>query len=453
MFSNPSKALKSWTRFCLILMAFILSGCRQASQETLVQQTFPGPEEDLSALGWVGVAFSQPMNTASVEEAFSISPMVDGVFIWETNTVWFRPIEAFSPNVTYHAFLRGDLLAENGVNIPVDLSWSFTIRPPDLIYYVPLGERGEIWRADADGSNPQQLSVTGGNVSDFAASRAGDKIAFTAQNEAGGRDLWVMDRDGGNPQIWVNCAQDGCGEPAWSMDQNRIAYTREVYDRTSGGYQPAQVWTVEVENGETSQLYQSEFAFGHSPSFSPDGKNLASYDTNRDVIRILNLTTSQEAVVPRILPGSGDWSPDGSQLIYTDVVPAENEPFVMVYLVKLDSEIIQPAFEQTITDTDFSQPRWSPAGDWVAASLRPVNTGISKSLWIMHLNRPETKLVVEEPSATFSSYHWDPWGERLTYQRLALGSSDPEVSIWIWDWETEQSERIIENGVRPQWLP
>ena len=437
----------------LTLTAFILSGCRESGQNALIQQTFPEPDVPQSAWGWVGIEFSQPMDTASVEDAFVISPGVEGVFIWEGNALWFRPLEAFKQNVTYSAQVKGDLLTANEEIVPVDKIWTFNIRPPSLIYYVPLGDRGEIWRAAADGSNALQLSVTGGNVSDFAPSRTGDEIAFSVENEAGGRDLWLMDRDGGNQRMLINCRPDGCGEPDWSMDQSRIAYTREVYDPTSGGYQPAQVWTVEIETGETAQLYQSEFAFGHSPTFSPDGKNLASYDTSHDLIRILNLTTSQESVVPRVLPGSGDWSPDGSRLIYTDVLPAENEPFVMVYLVELDSEIIQPAFEQNITDTDFSQPRWSPAGDWVAVSLRPVNTGISKSLWIMRLNSSETMLVVEEPSATFSAYRWDPWGKRLTYQRLALGSSDPDTSIWIWTQETGENKRVIENGVRPQWLP
>lgn len=453
MQSSFSKGWSLWILLSLILIAIILSGCRDAGQNGLVYQTFPKPEDLLSAWGWVGVEFTQPMDTTSVEDAFLISPEVEGVFEWKGELLWFRPLEAFKQDENYTAQLIGELRTTNGKIVSVDLTWSINIRPPDLIYYLPLGDRGEIWRASADGSEQQQLSVTGGNVSDFAPSRAGDEIAFTAQNDSGGRDLWLMDRDGENQRLLINCGQDGCGEPAWSVDRTRIAYTREIYDQTSGGYQPAQVWTVEVETGETSQLYQSEFAFGHSPSFSPDGENLASYDTNRDVIRILNLTTSQESVVPRILSGSGDWSPDGSQIIYTDVIPAENEPFVMVYLVDLDSEIILPAFEQNITDTDFSQPRWSPSGDWVAVSLRPVNTGISKSLWVMQLNSTEAKLVVEEPSATFSSYHWDPWGERLAYQRLALGSSDPDASIWIWHWETGQSERIIENGVRPQWLP
>lgn len=437
----------------LLIGGLMLSGCQTKEFNHPVTQIFPLEGEQVSAWGWIGVEFSQPMNTRSVEKAFSLSPDREGTFFWDENTFWFIPISAFDRENSTQAQLSGTLRTADGQALAIDLTWKFTVREPSIIFYRPEADFGEIWYADADGSNPQQLSMTNGNVIEFAPDRTGAQIAFTVHNEVDGHDVWIMDRDGAEQRLLVNCNQDNCGEPAWSIDRTRIAYTREVYDPDTQGYQPAQVWTVDTQTGDTSQLYQSDVAFGHSPSFSPDGIHLATYDTTHNGIRILDLTTSQEEVVPRILPGSGNWSLDGSRLLLTDVVPAENEPFVEIYLLDLESNALTPAFAEPITDTDFSQPRWSPDDEWIAVSLRPVNTGISKALWVISLSDAESILIADEPSATFSGYRWDPWGERLVYQRFILGSSEPDTSIWLWDWKSGESTLIFENGARPQWLP
>ena len=61
----------------LAFMVFVLSAC-QVQENRLISETHPLPNEPLSALGWVGVRFSKPMDQASVEAAFSISPSVTG---------------------------------------------------------------------------------------------------------------------------------------------------------------------------------------------------------------------------------------------------------------------------------------------------------------------------------------------------------------------------------------
>lgn len=437
----------------LILGVLLLSGCEIINQASVFQQRFPESGEKISAFDWVGVSFSQPMKTSTVEAAFSLSPEIQGEFIWQEESFWFRPIHPYTLGVEYQAKLSGDLETADGQTLSVEHTWAFKVREPELIFFVPQQEGGEIWRARSDGTQPQQLSHTGGKVIDFVTNRTGDRIAYNVQNEVSGRDLWVMDREGQNAQMLIHCGRDVCDEPTWSMDQEWIAYTRNAYDTESEGHLPSQVWTVAVESGETAQLYQSDIAYGHSPSFSPDGKKLATYDTNHDAIRVLDLETSQDSMISREIPGSGDWSPDGSKIIFTDIVPAENEPFVEIYVVDLADVLVETAFDTALTDTDFSQPRWSPDGEWVAVSLRPVNATPSKSLWVLHVDGEQSLPVVEEPSSIYSAYQWDPWGERLIYQRFELGRSEDNTSIWTWDWGTQENTLIIENGARPQWLP
>lgn len=389
------------------------------------------------------------MDEESVQRAFTLSPNTDGVTFWQENTFWFRPIRAYEKSVDYQARLSGEVKTSEGKSVDVDQTWTFTVREPSLLHFVPAVEGGEVWKSQADGSGTIQLTFTDNKVLEFSSDRTGETILFTVQNDLGGRDLWLMDRNGEDQQLFLNCGQDLCSEPTWSTDKQTIAYTREVYLDEEGGYQPARVWTADAESGQTAQLYKSDIAFGHSPSFSPDGNKLATYDTLNNGIRILDLTSSQESIIPTFIPGSGDWSPDGSKIIFTDLVAAENEPSVAVYTMDLETDDIQQVLSTGEGDTDFSQPRWSPNGGSIAVSLRPVNANISKTLWVFRLDGSFSRQISDDLSATFTAYQWDSWGDRLVYQRYDLSGGNS--SIWVW--ASGENIKIIENGIRPQWLP
>jgi len=437
----------------LITLVTTLSGCQINQPETHVVQTYPEAGAESGAFGWVGVQFSQPMQLETVEEAFEISPDTPGQTFWKNNTFWFRPFKALEQDTQYQAAFTGDLENSEGKTIPTNLSWEFTIRNPELIYYVHVGDLGEIWRSAVDGSQNRQLSSTDGKVFDFASDQSGSWVAFSIQTDSGGQDLWIMDRDGDNQKLLIDCQQDICSEPAWSMDGTWIAYSRQIFDEYTNGYQPSQIWKVDIQKSETSPLYQKETVSAQSPSFSPGGSKLAVYDITQLAIRVLDLQTLKETLIPRTLPGSGDWSTDSSKILFTDEVPAVMEPFIELYIADLSTGEVATAFSNPTTDTDLNQPRWSPDGEWVAVSLRPVNGPVNKMLWVINLNGNRNIRITDDQSAMFSAYQWDPWGNRLVYQRLVLGSSEPQVSIWVWDWQTGESLKIIENGSRPAWLP
>lgn len=444
---------KQFTCVGFIVLAIFLSGCQNNLEKTLISQTHPETGTELSVFGWVGVAFSQPMHQESVEKAFTISPNIPGQTFWEDNTFWFRPIQAFDQDASYQAALKGDIETTDGQIIPVNMTWEFSIREPELLYYMREGDLGEVWRSTSAGNQPQQLSNTGGKVYDFAPDQSGLWIAFSVQNSAGGQDLWVMDRDGENQQLLINCQQDICSEPAWSMDQNWLAYSRQIFDEETNGYQPSQIWKADSRSCETAPLFQDKTIFTQFPSFSPDGKKLAVFDITQKTIRVLELQTLEETLIPSTLPGMVNWSSNSAQIMFRDETPAIMEPFIDLYVADLSTGEITTVFPSPTTDTDFSQPSWSPDEEWIAVSLRPVNAGISKTLWVIHLSGGRNITITDDQSATFSSYQWDPWGSSLAYQRLTLGSSDPQVSIWVWDWQTQASLMIVENASRPAWLP
>ncbi|MFN2303070.1 MAG: Ig-like domain-containing protein, partial [Anaerolineales bacterium] len=331
---------------CLLMGPLISTACQNGNQKAYILQTYPAKGQAVGAYGFIGVAFAQTMDAESVEKAFSLSPSVEGEIIWQDTTFFFRPIQALKRNVNYRASLKGNLSTLNGQTFSINLHWRFTARQPDLLFYVPMGEFGEIWCASSDGSHPRQLSQMDGKVFDFVPNRSGDQIVFSAQNEDGGLDLWVMDRDGDNQRILIDCKLDFCSEPTWSMDQTQIAYTRESFLPETAGYQPARVWIATISTAETAPLLEDEAGWEHSPSFSPDGKRLAFYDDRLGGISIIDLHTHQQEFIPSSVPGSGDWSPDGSKLVFTDSLVAPHEPFISVHILDIETLQVTSAFNE-----------------------------------------------------------------------------------------------------------
>lgn len=434
-----------------LIIALILWGDRVGVQVTAA---YPQPDEAISIYGKLGLTFDQPMVANSVEDHFSITPQVEGDFFWDDDmTLWFSPSAPLNPEIAYRASIAAGAEAENGRALLREYPWTITVRHPDIAYLVLEDAGGELWRYETQSGLIYPLTNSGGNVIDFTVDPTGDWIAFSQVNPQGGSDLWLVDRNGLNSTKILECNEDRCSQAAWSPDGVWIAYSREEYILEESIYKPARVWTLYTITNETDPLYGHPEAFSHTPSFSPDGKRLATYNTLQNAIRILELETAQESVIPSVLLGVGDWSPDGQKLIYTDLVPSALEPNVGVYIADLATQEVDHAFGEFIPDTDFSQPRWSPDGKWVAFGARPVGGGISKGIWIINLDEGEPIPLTDDPTATFTSYRWDPWGERLVFQRFPIGGPLSNPSLWMWDHSTGETRLLVENGARPEWLP
>lgn len=434
-----------------LILALILLGDRVGVQTTVLH---PQPGTATSINNRIGITFDEPMERVSVESHFLITPHIDGDFLWDdAQTLWFTPTELLDPETDYVVTISGGAEAKSGRKIINDHSFTIKVRHPDILYLVLQDIGGDLWRYETQTGSTIQLTETGGKVFDFAIDSKGESIIFSQVNSQGGSDLWLTDRDGTETTMIADCGRDHCSQPNWSPDGDWIAYSREEFSVEDSLVQPARVWTLFKPTQETNRLYDSPDVFGHSPSFSPDGKHLATYNTNQNAIRILNLETAEESVIPSVLLGVGDWSPDGKKMLYTDLVPSILEPNVGVYIANLETQQVDHAFGEFIPDTDFSPPRWSPDENWIAFGSRPVGGGITKAIWIINMEGDPPIQVTSDPTATFTNYRWDPWGEQLVFQRFPISGPNPQASLWLWDHTTGETRLLVENGARPEWLP
>jgi hypothetical protein len=81
----------------------------------------------------VVIAFSEPMDRASVEASLTVSPPLAGPLKvwWEDNTVHVRGHRAMEHGTTYTVTLDGDVRDAQGETMGADHAWSFTTAPGD----------------------------------------------------------------------------------------------------------------------------------------------------------------------------------------------------------------------------------------------------------------------------------------------------------------------------------
>ena len=81
-------------------------------------------------------------------------------------------------------------------------------------------------------------------------------------------DLWIVPADGSAPPRRLTSGKGGEGDPAWSPDSRRVAFTAR-----REGDDAAQVYVLELAGGEAQRV--SNWPGGaKSPRFSPDGRSI-----------------------------------------------------------------------------------------------------------------------------------------------------------------------------------
>ncbi|MGH9841405.1 MAG: hypothetical protein ACREEM_21850, partial [Blastocatellia bacterium] len=195
------------------------------------------------------------------------------------------------------------------------LSWTPEGR---IVFDSEAGNTTAISIMDADGSNQRHLTsdAAGPEINGYSTVTGDGRYIVYFSDLSGVRHIWRMNADGGNPIQLTN----GKGEdhPACSPDGNWVVFTQKEV----AGLSHPTLSKVPIDGGPPAQLNQ---AFAGFPAVSPDGKMIACAYSPR-----LN-TPWQPAVLsfedghllklfPQPLKGSPQlrWTPDGRAIAYVD---------------------------------------------------------------------------------------------------------------------------------------
>jgi dipeptidyl aminopeptidase/acylaminoacyl peptidase len=249
----------------------------------------------------------------------------------------------------------------------------------------------DLWLAETSGKTPARRLTRGGHDGAPAFSPDGHWLAFLRPGPTGPAQVYLLPMAGGEP-FPVTDHPLGAGNPVWSADSRRIAYTARVAEpgRYAPGSQPGQQPPRRI----TSLRYWAD-GFGYT------------FDRPRQVF--VTELTADGPVATQVTNTRHDhadvaWSPDGRLLAFTAArhETAGDDLRNDIWVCTPDGTGLRPVTEGGLI---LGSPKFSPDGTricFAAEKLAPGNTAYATSsygLWSVPTSGgvAPTRLTDEEP--------------------------------------------------------
>jgi Tol biopolymer transport system component len=228
----------------------------------------------------------------------------------------------------------------------------------------------------------------------------GKRIIYCA-NDSEAQGIYVYDlKQHTNTPLLTNTP--GAEAPSWSPDGTKIAFVLYPEGRKS-----SQVFTAKADGSNVKQLTEGQY-YNWTPRWSPDGKQLILETTrndnpdnheknggHRDIYLMDGEGQNQGNLTSGAYGHHPSWSPDGKRIAYMAAGG--------VWVMKADGSAKQNISHGTTRD---SEPAWSPDGQFIAFT-RTANKAPgpeTMDIWIMKSDGTEQRQVTfnHSNSASYS---------------------------------------------------
>jgi len=217
-----------------------------------------------------------------------------------------------------------------------------------IVYVSRTGNGWDVWLANADGTEPRQLTFNSGN-NDYPAISPDDRYVVFHSDRTGADHLWRMNSDGTNQ---VQLTSGYAERNANISPDGRWVYYNTAID--------LKLWKVPIEGGEPVKVTDQYALY---PALSPDGKLIAYYHVSNGpqkysikVGRVEDVKTVAEI---SLAPGAWisarlHWDAASSSVTYA----VENQGKIRLYEQPVSGGAPRPI--TSFKDSDEFDFAWSP---------------------------------------------------------------------------------------------
>jgi Tol biopolymer transport system component/pimeloyl-ACP methyl ester carboxylesterase len=324
-----------------------------------------------------------------------------------------------------------------------DPKWS-----PDGAYILFQSNRDgsfDIYRMNSDGSNPQRLTRNAGQnywpdwwmpVQQQSAAGSDKKIAFVSDRDGNG-EIYIANADGSQPQrLTRNTVWDGT--PTWSPDGTLIAYYTHLTEQS---------WAIMIMNADGSSPRQLTESAGSTlcsfgPVWSPDGRRIAftiepsskpTCEMKHTEIAIINTDGSGFSLLTQNEANDlvGAWSPDGTQLVFSSNRDGNDEIYVM------NADGTQPRRLTTNSASDIL-PAWSPDGQRITFT---TDRDGNYEIYGMAADGSSPARLTQNPGWDYYS-SWSPDGSLILF---SSGQTLTGLDLYVMDADGTNMRKIHES--------
>lgn len=422
------------------------------------------------------LTFNLPMDRNSVEARLSIEPAIPGELFWEGNSLRFVPNMPWPRGETVTVCIAAGARSIYFLPQIQRRCWSFGIGFPRLLFLAEVQGRAELHARGIDDDRDEILIQTPLGVLDYSISQSATGIVYSALREDGSSDLRLFDLLASEDRLLLTCPPGWlCQRPHLSPDLRFVAYERAPLEELRGGQSligSSQIWVAPIgDRGEPSRVSDDDHAC-ESPLWSPSGY-LAYSDHTAGQIVILRgregLAFERVHFAPSELGVMGAWSPEGSYLLYPDLIITEatydrheltGDEFPLYYshLMRYDLSLglLSDLSGEGHGYVEDASPAFSPNGQWIAFTRKHLEIERwtpGRQVWMMRADGTNARPITSAPESGHFDLAWSHDSKYLSFVRNNQSDLLQPLETWIYDMERDEIMLVWIGGYHPQWLP